>query len=756
MFSPYVSIYGKMPYIKIDPSCLASKQILEMLAAHLKKRSGGAIYVTLTQSAHKSITTILQAAQMQDASAHTMLRAVVLEYRNIFADVQNIQSKIETFFHDIESLVKFVEISSECTPNIVNIVRERFSRLATGLISEYTKHKFNFVQYYTKTGCVDMQIPRHSKLALLKHRKHIYNIDSKYIKNPKIVRDLSYRDILESPSLNFNGLSKEEITVLQSCNVSTEIIEIETGEVETKIGVESKDGNDIKLATCRTNIAVITLQHAKGLQLTELSSEITRFARNNDIDILFASQPSVDSSISFGVDEINSYVICKYIDERFHTEIASGISSYSVLHDQSMISVIGNGMVGKTGTAGRLFSHLGKQEINISTISQNASEINISFTVDGSEAQYVMNEINKICFHKSKHVSLLLFGYGNIAKGLVKMLERQQLYLESQGISIGVSLISNSKRFILNENAQNTGLCKDFEKHAVNYGKLDDILSAVESREVLNPVLVDLTSSEELAKRYPWFIERGVHIVSASKKANSLPYQQYSNIHKLCAENSVHFLYEANVGAGLPVVATIQDMLNSGDTLLKCEGVFSGTLSYIFNNYNGERPFSEIVRQAREQGFTEPDPRDDLCGADAARKLLIIARMFGFKMNYEDIAVESLVPKELEGGQYDASFFEKYKSYDGKMQKMLQEARQNGKVLRYVCSLENGKASAKVMSVPANSPLGSIRETDNIIAFITEYYNKTPIVIQGAGAGIDVTSMAVLSDIIKVFKYTQI
>jgi aspartokinase/homoserine dehydrogenase 1 len=197
-------------------------------------------------------------------------------------------------------------------------------------------------------------------------------------------------------------------------------------------------------------------------------------------------------------------------------------------------------------------------------------------------------------------------------------------------------------------------------------------------------------------------------------------------------------------------------MLHTGDSIRKIEGVFSGTLSYIFNSFDSTKPFSEIVKEAKAQGFTEPDPRDDLCGADAARKILILARMFGYKMNFEDVIIESLVPKELEGGEFHDSFFEEYHAQDEILKNMHENARKEGKVLRYVCALENGKASAKVVAVAKNSPLGSICETDNIISFSTEYYNKTPVVVQGPGAGIEVTSMAVLSDIIKIFKYIQV
>lgn len=744
-----------MNYIKIDPSCLTSKQNLDILISNLTNYTNTTIYITTTENIINNIHTIFQGGAMQHSHSYTMLRSVVLDYRNIFCEIENINAKIETFYHDIETLVKFVEISGEFTQNLTNIALEKFCRFCFGLFQEYTKNRFNVVQYYTKTGNAEINFAQNSKLILLKNNKHIYNIEKKYIKNPKIVKSLSFKDLMESPSINFKGLTHKEISAMQNNNCTMEITEIETGEIETIIAVNSRTEEDIKFASAKENIAVITISYSGGKPL-EVLYEIAKYASNNGTEIFFTSQPATDSSISFGIENENAKIITDYLETRFVIEKNNNILTYSCLKNQTLICVVGNGMAGKTGTAGRLFSHLGKEKINISTISQNALEANISFTIDGKNTQKVMNEINKICFHKRKHVSLLLFGYGNISKGLVKILEKQQSYFEKNQISVSINLIANSKNFIIDENSQNTSLCEKFEQNKISYSNLDTIQNAIESRDILNPILVDLTSSEELAKSYPWFIERKIHIVSASKKANSLPFEEYKNIHEMCKKFGVHFLYEANVGAGLPVLTTIQDMLHSGDKLVKCEGVFSGTLSYIFNNYDGTVPFSRVVKQAKEQGFTEPDPRDDLCGADAARKLLIIARIFGYTINYENIKVESLVPQELEGGKYDETFFDKYAKYDAKMKAMFTEARQNGNVLRYACVLENGKAFAKVVSVPTNSPLGSIKETDNIIAFTTQYYAKTPIVIQGAGAGIDVTSMGVLGDIIKIFKYTQL
>ena len=265
--------------------------------------------------------------------------------------------------------------------------------------------------------------------------------------------------------------------------------------------------------------------------------------------------------------------------------------------------------------------------------------------------------------------------------------------------------------------------------------------------------LVDCTASPDIVGFYPEFVKANMHIVTPNKKANVLPWKDYNALMELLRSWQKYFLYEANVGAGLPIISTLQDLIASGDTIHKIDGIFSGTMSYLFNNYDGTRPFSELVRDAHTKAFTEPDPRDDLSGIDVARKLLILARQLGSKMELDDIRVETLVPKKLRTGGFSEAFFERFASFDAEMQHRAAEARSRNMVLRYVGSLSDGKASAGLQEVPSTHPLGSTKGSDNIIVFTTERYHNTPLVVQGPGAGADVTAMGVFSDILKLLHY---
>ena len=738
---------------KIDPTAIVSRQSLELLIKTIDKINPNFVFVTISQNAKKNMHTILQAAKIGDSSCYTLLRNVVLDYKHIFCDVEDINDSIEGFYQDCEALIKFVELSGEFTDNLVLILREYFSRFTFTLFNKYTHGRLNFVQYYTKNS--DSTTPYTlTKVVVMKYKKHIHNIDPKYTSNAQIVKNISYQDILEAPSLNFNGLDKNELLALKKKDAVIEVVDIDGSEVETTISTKKSELNHVKIATCTEGVVIVTMSHAQSKDLLGNTSDVMAFCFKSDIDVFLVSQSSSQNSISFAVKRYHLEKINSYINARFNKEIDGGSVALNILHDQSVISVIGKGMIGKTGTAGNLFNHLGSRGVNIHAIAQNASEINISFAVEDSKTDYVMHEINKMCFVKKDHVSLCLFGYGNVGKGFVEMLKRQMNYLNEQNISVSLNFVANSKKFVLCKNVQTVEeIVSHFKNNGEEYTSIDSLISAIEENDITHPIIIDVTSSDELANKYTKFIEKGMHIVSASKKANSLDLLHYNKIHSLCKKNYVHFLYEANVGAALPVVATVQDMLYTGDKINKIEGIFSGTLSYIFNQYNNSKPFSAIVRQAKEEGFTEPDPREDLCGMDAARKILILARMLGHEMNIVDIDVQSLVPKELNGGKFTEDFYANYKNQDEEISKMYEDAKAEGRVLRYVCTLQNGKASAKIVAVVKDSPLGNVSETDNIISFSTEYYNKTPITIQGPGAGIEVTAMAVFSDVMKIYKY---
>ena len=501
------------------------------------------------------------------------------------------------------------------------------------------------------------------------------------------------------------------------------------------------------------NIALLTLRGLGMVGVPGTAERLFRALASHRVNVILISQASSEHTICFAVITSDLAAARRAVAGEFHYELQSKLTSLDEKLNQTIVAIVGEGMKGTPGVSGKVFQALGRNGINVSAIAQGASERNISFVIQSDQMNRSLNVIHEAFFEKNKHLAVILVGVGNIGSTLLRQLHQQRSFLLSQGYDVRVCGIANSKQYVLDPAGIDLGTWREKLNQSQRKMSLSDFAHRIGRMELINAVLVDCTASSDVVDAYPEFVNANLHIVTPNKKANVLPWSRYSALMDLMKSRQKHFLYEANVGAGLPVISTLTDLISSGDQIVKVEGVFSGTLSYLFNHFDDAKPFSEFVREARQLGFTEPDPREDLSGGDVARKLLILARHLGMKLDMKDIRVENLVPPSLRKGVFTDAFYSRFARYDAAMTRRLQKARARGSVLRYVGTLRGQEASAELKEVPPDHPFAGTKGSDNIIAITTYRYSRTPLVVQGPGAGADVTAMGVFSDILKLLHY---
>jgi aspartokinase/homoserine dehydrogenase 1 len=513
------------------------------------------------------------------------------------------------------------------------------------------------------------------------------------------------------------------------------------------------DGKLAKGITSVGNLSLLTVRGPGMVGVPGVAERLFRTLASRRVNVVIISQASSEHTICFGVRSADAPAAVEAIRQEFQFEFHEQSMLVDVKGDQAILAVVGEGMKGRPGVAGKVFDSLGRQNINISAIAQGGSERNISCVIDAPQQARALNAIHQGFFETRKRLALAVIGVGNVGGAVLRQLEQQRGYLLSKGFDVTVVGLANSKRFVTDPAGIDLSAWKDALRDGSSRMHAAAFAQRLDDMELTNAALVDCTVGPTIVDAYPAFIEANLHIITPNKWANALPWRRYAALMELLERRKRYFLFEANVGAGLPVVSTLRDLIASGDEIVRIEGILSGTLSYLFNTFDGSVPFSALVADAHRMGFTEPDPREDLSGQDVARKLLILARQIGLKMDLHEVQVDSLVPAALARGPYSSRFLTAFQRADDVMADRVRRAASRGAVLRYVGTLERGRARAGLKEFPANHPVASAKGSDNVIAFTTKRYARTPLVVQGPGAGADVTAMGVFSDILKLLHY---
>ncbi|HMF92640.1 MAG TPA: bifunctional aspartate kinase/homoserine dehydrogenase I [Vicinamibacterales bacterium] len=501
------------------------------------------------------------------------------------------------------------------------------------------------------------------------------------------------------------------------------------------------------------DLSLLTLRGPGMVGVPGVAERLFRALASRRVSVVIISQASSEHTICFGVRSADAAAAVAAIRHEFQFEFHEQSMLVDVKDQQAIVAVVGEGMKGRPGVAGKVFDALGRQNVNISAIAQGGSERNISCVIDAPQQVRALNAIHQGFFETRKRLALAVVGVGNVGGAVLRQIQQQRDYLLSRGFDVSVVGVANSKRFVAD--ARGIDLARWNESLQASGDRMDGeaFAARLAAMELTNAALVDCTSGPTIVDAYPAFIDANLHVITPNKWANALPWRRYATLMEMIERRKRHFLFEANVGAGLPVVSTLRDLIASGDEIVRIEGILSGTLSYLFNTFDGTTPFSALVREAHRMGFTEPDPREDLSGQDVARKLLILGRQIGLKMDLDDVQVDSLVPSKLARGKYSAGFIGAFSRYDAAIADRVRRAASRDAVLRYVGTLERGRARAGLKEFPRLHPVASAKGSDNVIAFTTRRYSRTPLVVQGPGAGADVTAMGVFSDILKLLHY---
>ena len=580
----------------------------------------------------------------------------------------------------------------------------------------------------------------------------IYSANPKYVKEACKIPHLSYGEANELANFGVNILHPKTISPLKKNNIPLKIFNSFNNEMDGTLIDEKGNGKGIKAVSIIENVSLVTIEGKGLLGKIGIDARIFTLLSANNISVRLISQASSERGIGFVVDLEDAELSYSLLQHEFNLELKNGdISNIRTNNDVAIIAIVGR----HNYALEKAIQGLRRNKIWMHLISNSISGDHISLVVDNKNVKKAVNVVHGQVVGAVKTLNLFAFGKGTVGgKLLDQIIETAEEVSKRRNLKINIIGISDSKKVVFNEE----GIGKDWRDLLLNSSEKTDvnkILTTLKESGLENIVVVDNTTSEEVTGKYPEIVKAGFDLVASNKKANSSSLKFYKNLRELLQRKNKMFFYETNVGAGLPIIDPLKQLYNSADSIQKIRGVFSGSLSYIFNNFSiTDRPFSEILVEAKNGGYTEPDPREDLNGMDVARKLIILAREIGMEAEFEDIKIESLIPSVLENEADYNSFInrkEELNSYYHNTKNKLSE----NQVLRYVGELDvvNNKMEVLLVKVNKDSSLGSIKNADSIVEVYTENYGEQPIVIQGAGAGAEVTARGVYSDLLRVGSY---
>jgi aspartokinase/homoserine dehydrogenase 1 len=576
--------------------------------------------------------------------------------------------------------------------------------------------------------------------------------DPRIVPNAKVIHHISYQEAMELSHFGAKVIYPPTIQPLMSKGIPVWIkntfVPQDAGTViESAV---AKNGNNIRGISSINKIALLSLEGGGMVGIPGFSKRLFEALSGEKINVILITQGSSEHSICVAVDETNIQKAKEVVDSAFDHEIKTKkVEPLIIEQSLAIIALVGDNMKSHPGVSGKMFGALGRNGVNVRAIAQGSSERNISAVIAANDVKKAINILHEEFFETTyKQLNIFIAGVGNVGSKFLAQLKQQEKYLEEHlRLQVNVIGIANSKKMLFYDEGINLANWKELLENGEKM-ELGKFINIIRSKNLRNALFADVTANDEVAKCYGQLLEKSISVVACNKVAASSSYEYYKKLKKLATEFNCLFLFETNVGAGLPVIGTLNDLLRSGDKINKMQAVLSGTLNFVFNNYDGKKSFSEIVKQAQDEGYTEPDPRLDLSGTDVMRKIMILAREAGEKMEMSDITNNSFMPESCMKGTVE-DFYLAMAKEEAHFKKLYEEAANAGKKLKFVASYENGKAKVGLQHAGTQSDFYHLYGKDNVVLFYTNRYPEQPLVVKGAGAGAEVTASGVFADIIR-------
>lgn len=576
--------------------------------------------------------------------------------------------------------------------------------------------------------------------------------DPRLTANARIIPHISYQEAMELSHFGAKVIYPPTIQPVMSRNIPVWIKNTFAPADEGTLieSVASRNGSIVRGISSINTISLISLEGSGMIGIPGFSKRLFEALSNEKINVILITQSSSEHSICVGIDSAYAARAKQAVDQAFANEIAlQKVEPLRIESDLAIVALVGENMKSHPGISGRMFSAMGRNGVNIRAIAQGSSEKNISAVIATADVRKAINVLHEEFFETTyKQVNLFIVGTGNVGAKLIGQLQQQLQYLQKQmRLNLRVVGISNSRKMLVSDEAIDLRHWKE-ELDKGQTADLQQFVDAIIQKNLRNSVFVDITANEKVAAIYDQLLKKSISVVACNKVAASSGYENYKRLKDLASEYNCHFLFETNVGAGLPVIATLNDLVRSGDRVHRIQAVLSGTLNFVFNNYDGSRPFATVVKQAQDEGYTEPDPRLDLGGVDVMRKIMILAREAGEKIEMNEITNNSFMPASCMQGSVE-DFYREMSKEEDHFKHLAAEARDEGCKLKFVASFEEGKASVGLQHIDPKHDLYHLYGKDNVVLFYTDRYKDQPLVVKGAGAGAEVTASGVFADILR-------